>query len=42
MSPPPLSEEEEDVEEGDLSYELKLDSLHFDDISFDVERFVAN
>lgn len=39
---PPLLAGEEDEEDGDVSYELKLDSLHFDDISFDVDQFVAD
>ncbi|TEB36126.1 hypothetical protein FA13DRAFT_1229125 [Coprinellus micaceus] len=28
--------------DGDLSFEMQLDSLHFDDISFDVDRFGVN
>ncbi|KAG6850460.1 hypothetical protein H0H93_012881 [Arthromyces matolae] len=27
------------LEPGDVSFEMKLDSLHFDDLSFDVDRF---
>ena len=25
--------------DGDVSFEMKLDSLHFDDLSFDADRF---
>ena len=28
-----------DVDPGDISYEMRLDSLHFDALSFDVDRF---
>ena len=27
------------VEAGDISFEMRLDSLHFEDLSFDVHRF---
>ncbi|KAJ3532948.1 hypothetical protein NMY22_g7541 [Coprinellus aureogranulatus] len=41
-SPPPLEEELEEAGDADVSFEMKLDSLHFDDISFDVDRFVSD
>lgn len=31
--------EVEDPGDGDVSFEMKLDSLHFDDLSFDAEGF---
>jgi hypothetical protein len=37
MPPMPLSSSTE----SHMSMEMKLNSLHFDDISFDVDRFMA-
>ena len=27
---------------GDVSFEMRLDSLHFDDLSFDADRFILD